>query len=45
MPFSSFRICSQSKFLEISCNLLKVQEKSRVIGLIGFSFASHFFLF
>ena len=30
---------NQSQFLAIICNLLKVQEKSRVHGAIGF--ASH----
>ena len=32
---------NQSQFLAITCNWLKVQEKSWVHGTIGFSFASH----
>ena len=32
---------NQSKFLAITCNLLKAREKSRVQGAIGFGFASH----
>ena len=32
---------NQSEFLEITCNLLKAREKSRVQGAIGFSFASN----
>ena len=32
---------NQSKFLVITCNSLKAQEKSRVHGAIGFRFASH----
>ena len=31
----------QSQFLEITCNTLKAREKSRVHGVIGFGFASH----
>ena len=30
-----------TQFLAITCNLLKVQEKSRVHGAIAFGFASH----
>ena len=32
---------NQSQFLAIICNLLKVQEKSCVRGVIGFGFTSH----
>ena len=32
---------NQSQFLPITCNSLKVWEKSRVRGAIGFAFASH----
>ena len=32
---------NQSEFLAITCNLLKAREKSRVRGVIGFGFASH----
>ena len=32
---------NQSQFLEITCNLLKAREKSRVHGAIAFGFASH----
>ena len=32
---------NQSQFLEILCNSLQAQEKSRVQGAIGFGFASH----
>ena len=32
---------NQSQFLAITCNSLKVREKSRVHGAIGFAFASH----
>ena len=32
---------NQSQFLAITCNSLKVREKSRVHGVIGFGFASH----
>ena len=32
---------NQSQFLAITCNSLKVREKSRVHGGIGFGFASH----
>ena len=32
---------NQSQFLAITCNSLKVREKSRVHGEIGFGFASH----
>ena len=32
---------NQSQFLAITCNLLKAREKSRVLGAIGFGFASH----
>ena len=32
---------NQSQFLEITCNTLKVREKSRVHGAIAFGFASH----
>ena len=32
---------NQSQFLAIICNLLRVLEKSRVHGAIGFGFASH----
>ena len=32
---------NQSEFLEITCNLLKAREKSRVHGAIGFGFACH----
>ena len=32
---------NQSKFLAITCNSLKPQEKSRVHSAIGFGFASH----
>ena len=32
---------NQSQFLAIICNLLKVREKSRLHGAIGFGFASH----
>ena len=32
---------NQSEFLAITCNLLKVREKSFVQGAIGFRFASH----
>ena len=37
------RAINQSQFLAITCNSLKVQEKSRVHGAIGFGFgfASH----
>ena len=31
----------QSQFLEITCNSLEAQEKSRVHGTIGFGFGSH----
>ena len=31
----------QSKFLAITCNSLKLREKSRVHSAIGFGFASH----
>jgi len=31
----------QSEFLEITCNLLKVREKLRVQGTIGFGFTSN----
>ena len=32
---------NQSEFLVITCNSLKVREKSRVHGAIGFGFDSH----
>ena len=32
---------NESQFLAITCNSLKVREKSRVHGVIGFGFASH----
>ena len=32
---------NQSQFLAITCNSLKVREKSRVHGVIGFGFASN----
>ena len=32
---------NQSQFLAITCNSLKAREKSRVQGVIGFGFASH----
>ena len=32
---------NQSQFLTITCNSLKVREKSRVHGAIGFGFASY----
>ena len=32
---------SQSQFLAIACNSLEAREKSRVLGAIGFGFASH----
>ena len=32
---------NQSQFLAITCNSLKVREKSRVHGTISFGFASH----
>ena len=32
---------NQSQFLAITCILLKAREKSRVHGVIGFGFASH----
>ena len=32
---------NQSKFLSISCNLLKLREKSRAYGASGCCFASH----
>jgi len=32
---------NQSQFLAITCNLLEVQEKSRVCSVIGFGFDSH----
>ena len=32
---------NQSQFLAITCNLLEVREKSRVCGVIGFGFDSH----
>ena len=32
---------NQSQSLEITCNTLKAREKSRVHGVIGFGFASH----
>ena len=32
---------NQSQFLAISCNSLKVREKSRVHGVIGIGFDSH----
>ena len=32
---------NQSQFLAITCNSLKVQEKSCVYGAIGFAFTSH----
>ena len=32
---------NQSQFLAITCNLLEAREKSRVYGVIGFVFASH----
>ena len=32
---------NQSQFPAITCNSLKVREKSRVCGAIGFGFASH----
>ena len=35
------RAMSQSQFLAITCNMLKAREKSRVHGVIGFGFASH----
>ena len=35
------RAINQSEFLEITSNLLKAREKSRVQGAIGFGFASH----
>ena len=34
-------VTNQSQSLEITCNTLKAQEKSRVHGAIGFGFASH----
>ena len=32
---------NQSQFLAITCNSLEAREKSRVLGAIGFGFASH----
>ena len=32
---------NQSQFLEITCNSLEARETSRVLGAIGFGFASH----
>ena len=32
---------NQLEFLAITCNLLKAREKLRVLGVIGFRFASH----
>ena len=32
---------NQSQFLAITCNSLEAQEKSRVHGVIGFGFDSH----
>ena len=32
---------NQSESLAITCNSLKAREKSRVHGVIGFGFASH----
>ena len=32
---------NQSNFLAITCNSLEAREKSRVHGVIGFGFASH----
>ena len=32
---------NQSQFLAITCNSLKAREKSRVHGVIGFGFATH----
>ena len=32
---------NQSQFLAITCNSLEAREKSRVHGVIGFGFASH----
>ena len=32
---------SQSQFLAITCNSLEAREKSRIHGVIGFGFASH----
>ena len=32
---------NQSQFLAITCDLLQAREKSRVHGVMGFSFASH----
>ena len=32
---------NQSQFLAITCNSLRAREKSRVHGVIGFGFASH----
>ena len=32
---------NQSQFLAITCNLLEVQEKSRICGEIGFGLDSH----
>ena len=32
---------NQSEFLAITCNLPKARDKSRVQGVIGFGFASH----
>ena len=32
---------NQSQFPAITCNLLEVQEKSHVCGVIGFGFDSH----
>ena len=32
---------NQSQFLAITCNSLEVREKSRVHGVIGFGFDSH----
>ena len=35
------RAMNQSEFLAITCNSLETREKSRVHGMIGFGFASH----
>ena len=35
---------NQSQFLAITCNSLKVREKSRVHGAIGFGFASYWLI-
>ena len=32
---------NQSQFLAITCNSLEAREKLRVLGAIGFGFASH----